>query len=92
MGLVDELVDNVDALERRAVEVLESATRKKSARVMAARHATKLLGREAFVARWWTYLDGEAALGWEALAAEGAVEMLRGVVARLGLKGPKSNL
>ncbi len=81
MGLVDELVDNVDALERRAVEVLESATRKKSARVMAARHATKLLGREAFVARWRSYL-----------ADEGTVEMLRGVVARLGLKGPKSNL
>jgi hypothetical protein len=48
------------------------------------------------VARWWTYLDGEAALGWEALADEGTVEMLRGVVAGLvrvlGLKGPKSNL
>ena len=53
-------------------------------------HATKLLGREAFVARWWTYLDGEAALGWEALADEGTVEMLRGVLA--GLKGPKSKL
>ena len=90
MGLVDELVNDVDALERRAVEVLESATRKKSARVMAARHATKLLGREAFVARWRTYLDGEAALGREALAEEGTVEMLRGVLA--GLKGPKSNL
>jgi hypothetical protein len=32
------------------------------------------------------------ALGWEALADEGTVEMLRGVVAGLGLKGPKSNL
>ena len=32
------------------------------------------------------------ALGWEALADEGTVEMLPGVVARLGLKGPKSNL
>ena len=44
------------------------------------------------MARWWTYLDGEAALGWEALADEGTVEMLRGVVPGLGLKGPKSNL
>jgi hypothetical protein len=48
---------------------------------MFSRHATKLLGREAFVARWWAYL-----------ADEGTVEMRRGVVARLGLKGPKSNL
>ena len=31
-------------------------------------------------------------MGWEALADEGTVEMLPGVVARLGLKGPKSNL
>ncbi|MEO2192027.1 MAG: hypothetical protein ABGY24_06260 [bacterium] len=43
----------------------------------------------------WTYLDGEAAVGWEALADEGTVEVLPGVVAGLGLKapeGPKSNL
>ncbi len=51
---------------------------------MAAWHAIKLLGREAFVARWRKYL------GWEALADEGTVEMLRGVLA--GLKGPKANL
>jgi len=31
-------------------------------------------------------------MGWTYLADEGTVEMLRGVVARLGLKGPKSNL
>jgi ankyrin repeat protein len=54
------------------------------------RHATKLLGRQAFVARWRSYLDGEAAVGWEALADEGTVEMLRGVVARLeGSQGAK---
>ena len=44
------------------------------------------------MARWRSYLDGEAAVGWEALAGEGTVEVLRGVVAGLGLKGPKSYL
>jgi 3,2-trans-enoyl-CoA isomerase len=83
MGLVDELVDDATALERRAVEVLDAATRKKSARVMAARHTTKLLGREAFVARWRAYLDGEATLGWKALADEGTVNMLKDVLASL---------
>ena len=83
MGLVDELVDDAAALERRAVEVLEAATGRKSARVMAARHKTKLLGREAFVAQWSAYLDGEATLGWAALADEGTVKTLEGVLSRL---------
>jgi hypothetical protein len=59
------------------------------------RHRTcgsTLVCRFCNILRWRSYLDGEAALGWEALADEGTIEMLRGVVARLGLKGPKSNL
>ncbi len=40
----------------------------------------------------YDHMEDVDALGWEALADEGTVEMLRGVVARLGLKGPKSNL
>jgi hypothetical protein len=57
------------------------------------RHRTcgsTLVCRFCNILRWRSYLDGEAALGWEALADEGTVEVLRGVVARLeGTQGAK---
>ena len=37
-------------------------------------------------------MEDADALGWEAPADEGTVEVLPGVVAGLGLKGPKSKL
>ena len=83
MGLVDELVDDADAVHVRVLEVLQAETRGKSARVMAARHTTKRLAREEFVARWQTYLIEEATLGWHALADPETVAMLRVVLAGL---------
>jgi len=87
MGLVDELVGDrdgnggdSDALWRRVEEVLARGTSGKSRRVMAARHTTKLVGREEFVARWRAYLEQEAVLGWESLRDEGTVRQLKSVL------------
>lgn len=92
MGLVDELVEGEESLRRRVEDVLERGTKGKSGRVMAARHTTKVLGREEFVERWRTYLEKEAGLGWESLADVGTVRQLKKVLDGLGAGRPKSKL